>query len=149
MKRLIVLLVVLIPVAIYFGWDWSRTQVQIHNPPVEQIAESVVETGEEVLESERSGSWPTVRNKYVAEHPVCEACGTDQNLNVHHIKPFHEHPELELDFGNLITLCREHHFTIGHDPDGPNGPERPNWKSSNPDVRQDCRQFRDSLSLSP
>jgi hypothetical protein len=39
-------------------------------------------------------------------------------LEVHHIRPFHLYPQLELEPGNLITLCerdgRDCHFTFGH-----------------------------------
>lgn len=37
-------------------------------------------------------------------------------LQVHHVKPFKEQPELELDSSNLITLCllRDCHVDIGH-----------------------------------
>lgn len=115
-----------------------------NSKPIEQIRESV----DAPPESDRSSRWPTVRNRFVKNNPVCAACGTDDDLNVHHIKPFHSHPELELDTDNLITLCREHHFTVGHDPDGP-GPETPNWKLSNPNVKRDSARLRDSLDLAP
>lgn len=94
--------------------------------------------------SPRSSGWYAVRNRFVGEHPACEACGIAVELNVHHVKPFHEHPELELDPSNLITLCREHHFRVGHDPDGPWGPKRPNWKASNPLVREHAKKIRES-----
>lgn len=87
------------------------------------------------FEQPRSPKWSDVRAAYVRQNPRCVACGTNKNLNVHHIKPFHTNPELELDISNLITLCREHHFTIGH---------KSNWKNSNPNVREDCRKFQSS-----
>ena len=91
---------------------------------------------------ERSGRWQAVRNEFVELHPRCEACGLSWDLNVHHIKPFKDHPELELDMDNLITLCREHHFRIGHDPDGPWGWRRPSWTFYNPNVREDVKRWR-------
>jgi hypothetical protein len=75
-------------------------------------------------------------------HPACEACGTTAELNVHHIKPFHIYPELELDHTNLITLCRVHHFTIGHDSDGPWKPAKPAWTSANPNVVADSKKWK-------
>ena len=60
--------------------------------------------------------------------------------DVHHIVPFHQRPDLELVEDNLITLCREHHFRIGHDPDG-RGPRKPSWLESNPNVRQDAKNW--------
>jgi 5-methylcytosine-specific restriction endonuclease McrA len=61
-------------------------------------------------------------------------CGHDKDLNVHHIKPFHEFPELELVDANLITLCEgvlrgRDHLRFGH---------LGNWKISNPNVRADA-----------
>lgn len=53
----------------------------------------------------RSSEWENVRNVFIKEHPVCGLCGTGKDLQVHHIRPFHLYPELELDPGNLIVLC--------------------------------------------
>lgn len=66
---------------------------------------------------ERSGKWPTIEKHFLEEHPVCAACGSKERLNVHHLRPFHLFPELELDPDNLITLCmsrNECHLLIGH-----------------------------------
>jgi hypothetical protein len=82
---------------------------------------------------ERSPKWTSVRAKFISKFPTCEACGTDDDLDVHHIKPFNTHPQLELDESNLITLCRHHHFTIGH---------WRNWSIVNPNVRTDCKELR-------
>lgn len=106
--------------------------------PIDQQLESIDGM---TFEGPRASEWVYVRNEFVRRHPRCEACGSGYNLNVHHIKPFHLYPELELDEGNLITLCREHHFRIGHDPDGP-GPAKPNWSLSNPNVRSDAANMR-------
>jgi len=90
----------------------------------------------------RSSHWPTVRKHYLELNPTCAACGAssaEEHLEVHHVKPFHLDPSLELLPENLITLCRtgrDDHFHIGHDPDGP-GPLKPSWKSENKNVRQD------------
>lgn len=93
---------------------------------------------------ERSGRWPAVRRAYLETHPVCEACGTSADLEVHHVLPFHERPDLELEEHNLITLCRRHHWEIGHDPDGPWEPARPSWTASNAGVWQDASRFRNA-----
>lgn len=93
---------------------------------------------------ERSGRWPAVRRAYLETHPVCEACGTYADLEVHHVLPFHERPDLELEEHNLITLCRRHHWEIGHDPDGPWEPARPSWTASNAGVWQDASRFRNA-----
>jgi 5-methylcytosine-specific restriction endonuclease McrA len=111
----------------------------IPSEPIDQLRES---TEFQEVEGPRSSRWPKVRAEFVRLNPVCAACGGGKELNVHHIEPFHRKPELELDPGNLITLCREHHFFVGHDPDGPWEPKRPNWSASNPQVRQHCERIR-------
>lgn len=47
-------------------------------------------------------------------HRRCEACGTRREIEVHHIRPVHLFPELELDARNLLTLCATHHRELGH-----------------------------------
>src|SRR3989442_7647586 len=68
---------------------------------------------------ERSPQWARVAHEHLLREPACVACGyKGKHLQVHHIKPFHLHPHLELDPDNLITLCqargREHHLLLGH-----------------------------------
>ncbi len=58
-----------------------------------------------VWSDKRSPEWNQVRDEYIREHPICAVCGTAKDLQVHHKKPFHLYPELELDKNNLITLC--------------------------------------------
>ena len=69
----------------------------------------------------RSSKWPKTRKKFLLENPCCAVCGRDNGKReVHHIKPFHLHPELELDPNNLITLCENKkngvncHLLFGH-----------------------------------
>jgi hypothetical protein len=89
---------------------------------------------------ERSPKWPGVEKLHLKFHPVCEACGSSKNLNVHHKKPFHLFPESELDMNNLITLCmdKECHIKIGHGD---------NFKDYNPDVEVDAQKVRADISL--
>ena len=79
----------------------------------------------------RSSHWRIVRKEHLAQFPTCQACGAKWLLNVHHMRPFHLHPELELDLANLITLCmvNECHLLIGHGDD---------FKAYNPDVAADA-----------
>lgn len=93
----------------------------------------------------RSGKWPKVREEHLRKHPVCEVCGHDKGLNVHHIIPYHIKPELELDPDNLITLGEEcptgnHHLLFGH---------LGNWKSWNKDVRKDAAEWRKKIESRP
>ena len=132
---------VLAGIGLIGGFFWIASQIHrpIPDEPIEQYVESVDSI---TYEGDRSSKWRQVRDEFVKQHPRCEACGSTWGLNVHHIKPFNEHPELELDESNLITLCREHHFRIGHDPDGPRGFARPSWLLSNPNVRKDAESWK-------
>lgn len=40
---------------------------------------------------------------------ACTVCGSTDNLQAHHVKPFAEYPDLRFDVDNGITLCRECH----------------------------------------
>src|SRR5512135_3581631 len=81
----------------------------------------------------RSNKWPKVRAAHLAKHPACEVCGGNEKLEVHHKRPFHLHPDLELDPKNLITLCESKHggvnchLFVGH---------LGNFKSFNADVKR-------------
>ena len=99
--------------------------------------------GKVPLLSKRSSHWETVRKHWLEYNDECAACGAKDKLQVHHCAPFHLHPELELDYNNLITLCedskhRECHLAIGH---------RNNFKNEVPTVREDAAAFRKSLGL--
>lgn len=73
---------------------------------------------EVAYDTPRSPQWQGVRHAHLAKEPSCRACGGHDFLEVHHIKPFHLFPELELDDANLITLCMHPshscHFVQGH-----------------------------------
>lgn len=67
---------------------------------------------------ERSPHWSRLRDVFLRQHPSCAACGLRKGLQVHHKRPYHLHPELELDTTNLVTLCmtvrRQCHLDLGH-----------------------------------
>ena len=97
---------------------------------LEKIKEKI--QGKVPLLSKRSSQWPTVREHFVKSNPTCAACGQTDHLQVHHIKPFHMDPSLELSVSNLITLCEDEyscHLKIGH---------LGSFKKENPNVRQDA-----------
>ncbi|HET6916932.1 MAG TPA: HNH endonuclease signature motif containing protein [Acidimicrobiales bacterium] len=85
----------------------------------------------------RSPHWRKARKAHLKLQPECQACGTTDDLQVHHIKPFHLHPELELVQMNLVTLCekrgRDCHFSFGH---------FHNWQAMNPNVIADVQHYR-------
>lgn len=88
----------------------------------------------------RSLHWGKVRDQFIKDNPACAVCGKKNGLNVHHQKPFHLYPSLELDPKNLITLCRVDHFIFGH---------LYNWKSYNINVREDAKEWRDKIRVRP
>jgi hypothetical protein len=86
---------------------------------------------------ERSPHWASVAKEHLRREPACVVCGyKGRKRQVHHIKPFHLHPDLELDPHNLITLCsargREHHLLLGH---------LGSWESYNEHIRADIKHF--------
>ena len=89
---------------------------------------------------ERSPKWPHVEKLHLKLEPACAACGSVKKLNVHHKKPFHLFPELELDLNNLITLCmdKECHEKIGHGG---------NFKDYNPNIVEDAAKVLANQSL--
>jgi predicted TIM-barrel fold metal-dependent hydrolase len=70
--------------------------------------------------SKRSNHWPIARKQHLKNNPDCAVCGGNTKIEVHHIRPFHLHPDLELDPNNLITLCENGkdgvncHLLFGH-----------------------------------
>lgn len=92
----------------------------------------------------RSPRWPAARRAHLLKEPACRACGCRSRLNVHHIVPVHVDRSLELDPGNLITLCESpgvnHHLAFGH---------LGNWKSWNGSVRSDADWYRTKVEGRP
>jgi 5-methylcytosine-specific restriction endonuclease McrA len=85
----------------------------------------------------RSGQWPRVRREHLASEPACAACGRTKSLEVHHIVPVSDRPELELVKENLVTLCADPcHLVHGH---------LMSWTRSNPGVREDCLRYLKKL----
>lgn len=73
--------------------------------------------------SGRSPKWRAVRDRFFRENPRCafKGCTYDgPHFSVHHLKPYHLFPELELDTSNLVTVCSgddspNHHLYVAHD----------------------------------
>lgn len=82
----------------------------------------------------RSKEWPKIEKAFLKEHPACAACGETSKLQVHHVEPFHLHPEKELDMSNLITLCmgsNKCHILLGHGD---------SFRMYNPNIRSDAAE---------
>jgi hypothetical protein len=113
---------------------YERKKKQLH---IESVRDDHVGHG-----VERSPHWPTVQHHHIQQFPTCEACGGNINLNVHHKKPFHLFPELELEPTNLITLCmdgdKDCHIKLGHGG---------NFKAYNPNVVEDVEAVKVDFTL--
>lgn len=89
----------------------------------------------------RSPKWQTVRKKHLATNSRCIACGSVKKLEVHHIKPVHLYPELELEPSNLVTLCADPcHIVFGH---------FMNFKSWNINVVNDAKVYYNNIINRP
>ena len=88
----------------------------------------------------RSGEWPRVRREHLEKFPECAVTGRTEDVEVHHIRPFHNHPELELDPQNLITLSPNTHLLFGH---------LGSFRSYNINVRKDAAEWKLRLSRRP
>lgn len=65
----------------------------------------------------RSPKWRALQKSFLIKNNECAACGSKKQLQVHHILPFDDYPELELQENNLITLCmseKDCHLLIAH-----------------------------------
>jgi 5-methylcytosine-specific restriction endonuclease McrA len=94
----------------------------------------------------RSGKWPAARRAWLKKHPRCFVCEGTKKVEVHHIHPFHLHPQLELEPSNFITLCENQkdgincHLAFGH---------LGNFKSYNVNVRKDAAIWRVKIATRP
>jgi hypothetical protein len=102
--------------------------------------------GKHPLGTARSSKWATVRRAHLVLNPTCAVCGGKDAIEVHHIRPFHLHPDLELDPANLVTLCEAKkdgvncHLFAGH---------LGNFKSFNVDVLTDAQQWSAKIKARP
>lgn len=102
-----------------------------------RVAHSIIRQAVKRL---RSPKWRAVEKAHLRNNPACEACGSVRRTQVHHIQPFHLHPELELEPSNLISLCMdtaEDHLVLGHSG---------SWRAWNPDVIRCAELARQGLS---
>lgn len=78
------------------------------------------EKNKEVLKPLSSGRWKKLRSLIIKrDQGVCQRCLikygiiNSNNLQVHHIKPRIEYPELMFEESNLITLCKTCNLQLG------------------------------------
>ena len=96
--------------------------------------------------AKRSTKWPAARKAFLKLNPACAMCGGKKKLEVHHIRPFHLHPELELDQTNFIVLCENKadgancHLLFGH---------LGSFKSFNVNVKEDAASWAAKIRARP
>lgn len=93
----------------------------------------------------RSPKWGAFKKEYEKTHPkVCAVCGSKKGVALHHLRPFHLHPELELEENNMLWVCErpghDHHFMVAHLED---------YKSFNPTAKEDAEIWRKKIQERP
>ena len=67
-------------------------------------------------ESDGEGRNSPAYNKWMKDvknrDKVCQCCGSDNNLDIHHIRPYATHKKLRVDVNNGIALCELHHSSM-------------------------------------
>lgn len=98
------------------------------------------------LGTPRSPDWASVRKEFLKNNPKCAVCGGTTKMEVHHMKPFHSFPTLELDINNLISLCEAGkngivcHLAFGH---------LGSYKSINKKVVKDSKDWKKKITERP
>ena len=102
--------------------------------------------GKATLTQKRSSKWGKIRKEFLKKNSKCNVCGEKKKLEIHHIRPFNLHPELELEEHNLISLCESRkggivcHLAIGH---------LGSYRSYNKDVRLDAENWHNKIINRP
>ena len=90
-----------------------------------------------VCSADRNPQWDNLRDECVIEQKVCQWCGTDKDLEGHHIIEFSYNPKYEMLKENIIVLCRKDHYQIGHG--------GVSWSKGNPYVKEECDAHREHI----
>lgn len=92
----------------------------------------------------RSPQWESVRGAWIKQHPKCAVCGTDKDIQIHHVIAFHTDQSKELDEKNLISLCegsnKDCHRLFGH---------LGSFLSINENVRKDAEEWNKRILQRP
>lgn len=109
---------------------------------LKEIKEVLID-GKRNWSNKRSKDWPNVREAHLKENATCAVCGGKESVEVHHKKPFHLAPELELEPTNLISLCEAKkygvncHLFFGH---------LGNYKTENLHLETDVKTWKKRFS---
>ena len=95
-------------------------------------AESERTAGDDAVVLTKAGTVTAQWNYQQLPMHECRWCRRTVNLNRHHAVPQAANPALRDVRENLIVLCRDCHFVLGH---------RCNWKQYNPDVMYIATHF--------
>lgn len=63
----------------------------------------------------KTARWQKFRRWFLGNHPLCYECGMPgmaHDLEVHHLIPRHERPDLMYDAGNCQALCKSCHSRV-------------------------------------
>src|SRR3990167_10402980 len=96
--------------------------------------------------SVRSSGWPAFRKSFLKKNPYCAVCGRKGTLlnpnEAHHKIPvsWDIEKKWELDYNNLITLCRKDHLSWGH---------YYNFSSFSPNIDEDIKIWRAKIKNRP
>ena len=99
----------------------------------------------------RSSHWMTARKMFldlevnkIKVNQFCSVCGKKGSIlkpiELHHIIPFSIDKIKELEFSNLISVCKEHHFFVAH---------LNSWRSYNLDIERDAAYFLNKIKNRP
>jgi 5-methylcytosine-specific restriction endonuclease McrA len=70
--------------------------------------------------------WRRIRLEVIErDGHACTTCGSEDELQVHHVNPISKYPELALEPSNLLTLCGPCNRELGDD--DPNDATREPW----------------------
>lgn len=98
--------------------DGTKCSCQVkHN---NEYSKSYYETNKERKKLLNSKRWRDLRERVIKrDGGMCNRCWSslgiieNNNLQVHHIKPRSEYPELMFETDNLITVCKTCNLTLG------------------------------------
>ena len=66
----------------------------------------------------RNAAVSRAQREWVRENPACAVCGLRSihlwRCEAHHLIPYHVAPDLGACPTNFVTLCRAHHWLVGH-----------------------------------
>ncbi len=79
----------------------------------------------------KSRRWPALRQQALRRDGFkCVKCSSRHKLQVDHIKPVRDAPELSFEIENLQTLCRQCHSSKTREEiHGPVNPDRESWRN--------------------